>query len=285
MSWYWVTAYSIYLFTLTRITLVFFLSLPLPPAPPTITYFTHMEFPRKGFASRWGPEWNTALVILQFRPACWLRPLTTTPPTHQDYCIFIFKNVMWKLEIKYYTLKAEPDKIIYTFLRSSSLNLFVSLPRGRIQEIKRMTLVNFTHGLFLTCTQKSCYIYKSFIAIFTKCTTFPSKSTPYISDKTTCFTYLESQHLCSWWEIPIHPCLWSANNCPTHWLLLLAPFHTAQFKLHYLHRWHQQSRSSSSGTLFMCAVAYGFCCFLVPTSTWEISFFFAVLKTFTNLLA
>ncbi len=29
----------------------------------------------------------------------------------------------------------------------------VLLPRGRIQEIKHMTLVNFTYGLFLTCTQ------------------------------------------------------------------------------------------------------------------------------------
>ncbi len=34
----------------------------------------------------------------------------------------------------------------------------VSLPRGRIQEIKRMLLVYLTHGLFLTWTQKSRYI-------------------------------------------------------------------------------------------------------------------------------
>jgi hypothetical protein len=63
------------------------------------------------------------------------------------------------------------------------------------------------------------------------------------------FTCLESQLLCLWWRIPIHPCLWSANNCPTLWLLPLSPFHTPQFKLHYLHRRHQQSRSSSSGTI------------------------------------
>ncbi len=49
----------------------------------------------------------------------------------------------------------------------------VSLPQGRIQENKRMKLVNFTHGLFLTCTQKSRYIYKSLLAIFTECTAFP----------------------------------------------------------------------------------------------------------------
>jgi hypothetical protein len=32
------------------------------------------------------------------------------------------------------------------------------------------------------------------------------------------FTYLENQLLCSWWQIPIHPCLRSANNCPTRCL-------------------------------------------------------------------
>ncbi len=31
--------------------------------------------------------------------------------------------------------------------------------------------------------------------------------------------------------------------------LPLSPFHSPQFKLHYLHRWHQQSRSSSSRTV------------------------------------
>jgi hypothetical protein len=28
------------------------------------------------------------------------------------------------------------------------------------------------------------------------------------------FTYLETQLLFSWWQIPIHPCFWSANDCP-----------------------------------------------------------------------
>jgi hypothetical protein len=53
-----------------------------------------------------------------------------------------------------------------------------------------MTLVNFTLGLFLTCTQKSHYIYKSLIAIFTECTAFPSKLTPCIVDKTTSLYFL-----------------------------------------------------------------------------------------------
>jgi hypothetical protein len=29
------------------------------------------------------------------------------------------------------------------------------------------------------------------------------------------FTYLENQLPCPWWRIPIHPCPWSVNNCPT----------------------------------------------------------------------
>jgi hypothetical protein len=33
-----------------------------------------------------------------------------------------------------------------------------------------MPVMFFTHGLFLTCTQKSHYIYNSRIAIFTECT-------------------------------------------------------------------------------------------------------------------
>jgi hypothetical protein len=59
---------------------------------------------------------------------------------------------------------------------------------------------------------------------------------------------LENQPLCSWWQIPIHPCFWSAINCPTPWLLPLPPFHTPQFRLHYLHRRHQQLQLSLSGT-------------------------------------
>ncbi len=88
----------------------------------------------------------------------------------------------------------------------------VSLPWGRIQEIKCMTLVNFTHGLFLTFTQKSHYIYRSFIAIFTRFTAFLPDPTPYIFIRQPCpLLTLENQLHCSWWRIPI----WSANNCPT----------------------------------------------------------------------
>jgi hypothetical protein len=62
--------------------------------------------------------------------------------------------------------------------------MLVSLPRGRIQKIKRMTHVNFMHGLFLTCTQKSHYISRLFIAVFTRCTAFPTNPTLSIINKT-----------------------------------------------------------------------------------------------------
>jgi hypothetical protein len=29
------------------------------------------------------------------------------------------------------------------------------------------------------------------------------------------FTYLENKLSCSWWQIPVHSCPWSADNCPT----------------------------------------------------------------------
>jgi hypothetical protein len=35
----------------------------------------------------------------------------------------------------------------------------VSLPRERIEGIKRMTMMYFTHGLFLICTQKISFVF------------------------------------------------------------------------------------------------------------------------------
>ncbi len=92
----------------------------------------------------------------------------------------------------------------------------VSLPQGKIQEIKRLLLVYPTHGLFLTWTQKSHYIYSShvFNTIFTRHVMY-HPTQPLTSRNSPYFTYLENQLLFSWWRIPIHPCLWSANNCPT----------------------------------------------------------------------
>jgi hypothetical protein len=45
----------------------------------------------------------------------------------------------------------------------------------------------------------------------------------------------------------IHPGPLSASNCPPFGFYPFHPFPTPQPRLHYLHRRHQQSRSSSSG--------------------------------------
>jgi hypothetical protein len=77
-----------------------------------------------------------------------------------------------------------PDQWDFTLI------MLVPLPRGGIQEIKRRMLVNFTHGLFSTCTQKSHYISQSFIVIFTRCTAFPTNPTPCIINKTNLLYFL-----------------------------------------------------------------------------------------------
>ncbi len=94
-----------------------------------------------------GP-WINVLECLPLHSTVWLYPQAKLP---LSWAIIVFRSVFT-----------------------------VSLPRGRFQEIKRMALVNFTNGLFLTCTQKSHYIYRSFIAIFTRCTTFPPDPAPCI---------------------------------------------------------------------------------------------------------
>jgi hypothetical protein len=119
--------------------------------------------------------------------------------------------------------------------------------------------MHLMHSLFLTWTQKSHYIHSSYITIFTQhIVSHPTK--PLTFHNIPCFTYLENQLLFSWWRIPIHPCPWSANNCPTLCFSPLTLSHPPQFKLHYLHRWHQQPRSSSSGIIhtkiYFCSCCY-----------------------------
>ncbi len=116
-----------------------------------------------------------------------------------------------------------------------------------VQEIKRMVVVYFMHGLFLTCTQNLLIFTNHSLKYLQDVQHFHPTRPLALLKKQPHFTYLKSQLLCSWWRIPI-PYLWSANNCPTPWLLPVSPFHTPQFKIHYLHRRHQQSRSSLSGT-------------------------------------
>jgi hypothetical protein len=127
--------------------------------------------------------------------------------------------------------------------------VIVSLPRGWIQEIKRMTVHISCMDYFLPAHRKSSVFTSHASRYIYKCTTIFKENNPLVPIKLLCFSYLESQLLCLWWRIPIHPFLWSVNNCPTLWLLPLSPFHAPQFIVHYLHRWHQQSRLSLSGQL------------------------------------
>ncbi len=119
----------------------------------------------------------------------------------------------------------------------------VSLPRGWIQEIKRMLLVHLTHGLFLTWTQNYIIlqiiyynIYMLFNASFNPTPYFPLPHVYLLGEPTSLLmmanTYPPLSLVC---QLP-HP------------LLALPPFHTPQFRLQYLHRRHQQIQSSSSGT-------------------------------------
>ncbi len=101
---------------------------------------------------------------------------------------------------------------------------------------------------FFTWTQRFCYVTDYVLQYLhdNQCLIQPNP----LASHQPVFTYLENQLLCSWWWIPFCPGPWSANNCP-HPLLVLSPFHTLQFRLHYLHRWHQQHQSSSSGTIII----------------------------------
>ncbi len=117
----------------------------------------------------------------------------------------------------------------------------VLLTRGRTQRIKHMMLVNLTHVLFLTCTQKFCYIYKSFIAIFTRCTTFPPNPTPCLSIGIPALLTSRTSFFAHGDEYPSTLVSGLPTTAPPL-ALPLSPFHTPQFKLHYLHRWHQQSQ-------------------------------------------
>ncbi len=120
------------------------------------------------------------------------------------------------------------------YICSSPRGGTVSLSRGRIQEIKRMLLVNLMHGLFLTRTQESHYIYRSYLAIFTQYTIFPPNPTPCIPlDNPVVLTWRTSFFVCSD-ESPstlVSGLLTTARPLT----LPLSPFHTPQFKLHYLH--------------------------------------------------
>jgi hypothetical protein len=112
--------------------------------------------------------------------------------------------------------------------------------------------VYFTHGLFLTCTPKSRYIYKSFIAIFTRHTAFPPNPTPCIIDKTTPL-YLLGEQVSLLVVMNTHPPLSLVCQQLPH-PLAFAPLTLSHptVQLHYLHRQHQQTWLSLSGTSMYC---------------------------------
>jgi hypothetical protein len=128
------------------------------------------------------------------------------------------------------------------------LFLFVSLPREWIQGFKCMTMMYFTHALFLTCTQKShLYLPYMYLGIYTMYKQF--HWSPLTSIKNPCFTYLEGQLLTCGDEFPSTLVLSLVTTVPPLGFYPFHPFLTPQFTSHDLHRWHQQSGSSSSGTL------------------------------------
>jgi hypothetical protein len=116
-------------------------------------------------------------------------------------------------------------------------------------------LVNLAHGLFLTCSQKSHYIYRSFIAIFTRHTTFPPNLTYFISIGNPALLTWRTSFFAHGDKYPSNLVSGLPTTAPPI-ALPLSPFHTPQFKIHYLHRRHQQAQSSSSGDNMV--TIYGF---------------------------
>jgi hypothetical protein len=118
-----------------------------------------------------------------------------------------------------------------------------------------------SHAWFIfTSTQKSHYIYRSFIAVFTSYTTFPPNLTPCI--------LMSSPALLTWrtsffargdeYQSTL------VSGLPTiapPLALPLSPFHTPQFKLHYIHTRHQQTQSSSTGTIHVRPIIVFICKF------------------------
>jgi hypothetical protein len=127
-----------------------------------------------------------------------------------------------------------------------------------------MTTMYFTHGLFLTCTQKSnLYLHSPHLYIYTMYKQSPIQITASIKNPRC--TYLEGQLLARGDKFPstLFPGL--GTTAPPFGFYPFHTFLTPKFTLHYLHRRHQQSRSSSSGTISIYTYFYIFiyicCCF------------------------
>jgi hypothetical protein len=162
------------------------------------------------------------------------------PPRRKIYIFIVFSDLIEGFTPKnakmigMCTVSATDKALMYctahltrTF---SFVFIFVSLPQVRIQEIKRMLVMYLTHGLFLTCTQKSRFVYKSCIAIFTKCTAICQnqplasaiKQPRLLTWRASFFAHGDKSHL---------PAL--VSGLPTTSPPIVG-FYTPQFKLHYV---------------------------------------------------
>ncbi len=127
----------------------------------------------------------------------------------------------------------------------------VSLPRGHFQGIKRMMMLT-THGLFLTCTQNSIFIFKQHLINFLGITPYPlalevqGKLNLLGRPMSSSWWRIPIQSW-SWWWIPIHSGPLPGINCPplTFQSPLTPPPPLAQTILQWR---HQQFRSSWSRT-------------------------------------
>jgi hypothetical protein len=110
-------------------------------------------------------------------------------------------------------------------------------------------MVYSTHGLFLTCTQSfviftQCTInwYLHNIHAIVNCTLCKNNKEPQLTWRASFLLMVANSHplwSLAWWQLP-HP-LTLAHSTPSP---------PPQPTLHYLKQRHQQSRSSSSGTLW-----------------------------------
>jgi hypothetical protein len=107
-------------------------------------------------------------------------------------------------------------------------------------------LTYFTHSLFLTCTQKIICITRIHNSIFTNIQQISIEKT--LPPGKSLFTYLENQFFAHGDEFQSTLVSGLLTTAPSLGFYPFHPFLIPQFTLHYLHRRHQQSQPSWSGT-------------------------------------